>query len=851
MSKTFLFGVLAACVEAAGARADWPTLRGDVQRTGFVRAELKAPFRLAWVRHFEGERLGTAMEPIVARDQVFVATHNGNLYALSAQTGKPVWRLHADGAFLQSPAFSEGLVVAACTDGHLYAVEAQSGRLSWTFSGDYGGFSASPMVVGDQVFIGSRAGRFVAVDLKSGRLRWRQSAGAPIRQTAAFADGRVFVTAEDLRVRCFDAASGSLVWTSEQLTGQTARDFYPVVTRMRGHTFVVVRTNPVLNMAQQIARDRNLLGRGVGIDDSGWRKLDAWTRSPQAAGNPDLWGKEQAAIVAYEREHREARTFFVLDAGTGKEALTAPVLWAAGCQGVPAPPDVLPDGRLLTVYRTAYGHWSFGVAPLVALGLLNLSDGHIAPLQFVNGVQPPWNTFWGTADESQNFVVANDLVLVVHQGTLSGFDLTTNRLFPIRGERDTFAGFRNLPWARNEWHGPARGGVAVVGQRVYWLVGSRVLCLAAGEPGTTAEDVSIAADTVPMTRGAKPLVMTRSTIQQALANTVNEVLSRRWAPLFVEPGLAGREFFFDNSGDLFEALALAYPHLPADLKRRVKTRLADEWIQHPPWTNAAWFSLTEGARRELFWVPSEVLTRLGQDKPPHPFGNLYAVWLYAKQCDEESRILRAWPQLKASFDDFLQSGWRLQNSKGDLHANRYLSSLQAFARIAEKAGDETAARSASDQAAATMDELTAWWGRAAEHETLTAFNGSTQLDPFINNGDALFFKIAPHRHKVALWHESTPGIARALRDTVPDAVASVWQTFVALCPTWPLGGEERQVHFGENFVDTPDFAVDAFQTGAGRIDASSAEVASDIDLPFCLADLDYVTKLVVALEKGH
>jgi hypothetical protein len=42
----------------SAARADWPTVRGDVARSGLVREELRPPFRLAWVRHFEGERLG-------------------------------------------------------------------------------------------------------------------------------------------------------------------------------------------------------------------------------------------------------------------------------------------------------------------------------------------------------------------------------------------------------------------------------------------------------------------------------------------------------------------------------------------------------------------------------------------------------------------------------------------------------------------------------------------------------------------------------------------------------------------------------------------------------------------------
>ncbi|MBU6402743.1 MAG: PQQ-binding-like beta-propeller repeat protein, partial [Verrucomicrobia bacterium] len=617
--------------------ADWPTLRGNPQRTGFVQTTLTPPFRLAWVRHFDGERLGTDMEPIVGDGAVFVATHQGQLYALEADTGLPRWRFTAGGPFLQSPAFANGRVVAPCADGHVYALDAHSGRLQWSFAGDRGGFSASPTIAGGRVFIGSRAGSFFALDLTSGRPGWRREIGVPFRQTAAFADGRVFVTGEDLRVRCFDAATGQVPWVSAQLAGQTARDYYPVIVKSAGRTYVIVRTNPVINMAQRMARDRHFLCQRIAVDDDDWRRVDTWIRSPRAEGNPELWREEQTAIARYEREYPNAQTFFTLEATTGKEAGTAPVLWTAGCQGVPAPPDVLPDGRLLTLYRTVYGHWSFGVAPLVALGILDLPQNHIRLLPFVGGVQPPWDTFWGTADESQNLVVANDLALIVHQDTLSAFDLRTHRLFPIRGERDTFGGFHNLPWALNEWHGPARGGVAVVGQRIFWLVGSRVLCLVAGEPSMTAEDKAVESAALPVHRGSNARSLSKHQVREALAAAVSEVLSRRWAPLFVEPGLAGRQFFFANNADLFEALARAYPHLPTSLQERVNLRLAEEWSQRPPYTKSAWLPLDQGARRESFGVPADLLTRAGNEQLPHPFGNLYAISLYARRCDEKAR----------------------------------------------------------------------------------------------------------------------------------------------------------------------------------------------------------------------
>jgi hypothetical protein len=832
----------------ATTKADWPAIRGTAQRAGFTRNEIKPPFRLAWERHFEGERLGTALEPIVSSGKVFIATHKGNVYALNAETGQPIWRFQAHGPFLHSPACADDLVVAASTDGAIYILEADTGRMRSQFFAGSGGFSASPAIENGVAFIGTRSGDFLAFDLLAQKLLWRQTLGAPIRQTAATDGGRVFVTAEDLQVRCFDAASGKVIWTSAPLPGQTARDSFPIIARADSRAFVIVRTNPLLNMAQRIARDRTLLSRNAGIDDSDWRKVDAWMKSDQARGTPELWAREQETIISYLDENRDARSFFVLDATSGEEALTAPVLWVGGCQGIGVQPTLTSGGRWLVMYRSAYGNWNMGVAPLVALGLLDLSQNQITPLFHQHGRQPLWNTFWGTADEAQSFVVAGNTALIVHQGTLSGFNFESGRLFPIWGRRDTYGGFNNPPWARNEWHGPGRGGVAVVQNLIYWQTGSRLLCVASGESGEPAKPALVKGEQLPSATAPAPPRPNRKDLEAKLRQAVVELLAGRWAPLFVDPGLSGRDFSFDHSGEYFEALAWAYPHLNDDLKTQVKARLREEWQRRRPFSKEAWYPLPEGAPREWFHVPAEYRVRLGSDPQPHPFGNVYSAHLYAQRCGEEQSLVESWPALKAAYQDFIRSGWQLDGQQGHLFANRYLASLLACARIAESAGDADLAEQAKSKADETAAALVAWWKRAAAQGTLTTFNGPGQLDPFIGKGDGLSFRISPHRHKLALFLDLTPEVAALIRKDAADAVDEVWQHFSLLYQTWPLGGEERQVHFGENFIDPPGLAMSAFRALAWLRGASAGELAAAIDLPFCRADLYHIGKLSLALE---
>ena len=840
--------------DAPSVRADgWQTLRGNVHRTGYTPVVLQPACSVSWVRHFDGERISTCVEPIVWRDRLFIGTHNGNLYALDARTGEPQWRFHIQGAFLHSPACAQDLVLAGNTDGRLYALDAGSGALRWSVDGGQGGFSASPAVDSGLAVIGSRSGNVLAVDIASGKRKWQRQVGAPVRQTAAIADSRVYVTAEDLRVRCLDLHSGNVLWTSAPLNGQTARDYCPIILRTEKGVMVTVCTNPVRGMGNHLARDAQLLCEKAGIRHD-WRAVDEWFKSDRAQGNERLWREEQQAIVRHLRAHRDAQTFFVMDAQSGSEVGPMPVLWTGGCQGVGNLPVALPDGKLLVCYRTAYSNWVLGVAPFIGIGILDPVTVHITPLFHKHDSQPPWDTFWGTADESQSFIVAGDYVLIIHQSTLSAFHLRGRELVNLAGTRDTWGGRQSLPWARNEWHGPARSAVAVVAQsdgriRLYWQTGSRILCLLTGASATSAQDTAIKASSVRSSSAPKLNTVHSEVLRQRLAEAVREVISRSWMPAFVQPGLSGQEMEFDHSGVTFEALSWAYPHLPTRLQASVRNYLAGLWQQHPPYTAQAWYAPQSGAPRE--WAPMPVALRERPDETlPHAFANVWSVMSYAKRCAEWTRVSQSWEALHQCWRSFRDTGWQLSPGGADLHANAYLASAIALQRLARRLDDPSTQREAKAFADSVGEALLAWWKRAAEWEP-RPLSGVSELDGFIAKGNALFLTIRPHRAKVALFHRLTPDVANILRARAADAVRRVWGTFLRLCPTWHLVGEERQVHFGENFVDPPHFALDAFCAYAWLTGASADALARHLDIPFCRADLAAIVKIALILEAGR
>lgn len=123
-----------------------------------------------------------------------------------------------------------GRVFFATLKGSVYAVDAESGQQVWRWNnGKRVGFSSAVLLAEGKVFVGGRGGDFHALAQADGSELWSYTASAPIYQTAAYSNGRVYFAAEDMCCYCLSAASGKLLWKSRKLSGMSFRDFQPLV----------------------------------------------------------------------------------------------------------------------------------------------------------------------------------------------------------------------------------------------------------------------------------------------------------------------------------------------------------------------------------------------------------------------------------------------------------------------------------------------------------------------------------------------------------------------------------------------------------------------------------------------
>ncbi len=514
-----LYALLPAALAAGVSHHDgssWPTLHGEVQRTGFYPQFPQGPLKLVWRKELWRELTGPRAEVIVADGRAFLGTYAGRVYAWDASTGEERWQFQTGGPIGHSP--THGLVAltdpgdssgqtrfapspvlfVASMDRRLHALDSRTGQPHWSFACDEG-IWVSPTLHGDKVFFGDRAGVFHALHAGSGKVAWRFETGAPILQTASVSEdgGRVLFTSEDMRVHCLRVSDGAVLWKSRQLAGITARDYFPVI--FRGLVFIT--TSPAKDFHATLDEHQQMLVARTGFIGKDPRYIP---------GTPDDVRAEQDFIVKFLRERPGEQSFYAFRVSDGVEPWIAPILYAGGMHNPMTPPACNPQtGEVFTHVRSAYTTWDGGgeVRAFTGFGRLDPGTGRVAlldhgypsndPARPAGDKDKPWGSFNYIGDETQALACAPGLLINTHQGNLGVMDLKSGRIHNVFGKRDSYGGFygaANFGWESqgglakakaagqpyglvNEWHGPARAIVSVAGGRVYFHVGSQVLCL--------------------------------------------------------------------------------------------------------------------------------------------------------------------------------------------------------------------------------------------------------------------------------------------------------------------------------------------------------------------------------------
>ncbi len=170
-------------------------------------------------------------QPAIAGTSVYFASDDGYLYAVDTQSGAQVWRTEI-GNFVprdkreklgtstdptgfdyiqSSPVVAEGQVYIGSVDGNIYALSAESGKMVWAFRTG-AKVRATPAVADGVLYIGSWDKCMYALDAHTGQLRWKTALAGEVQSTALVANGLVYTASRKGSVVALNAQTGEIEW---------------------------------------------------------------------------------------------------------------------------------------------------------------------------------------------------------------------------------------------------------------------------------------------------------------------------------------------------------------------------------------------------------------------------------------------------------------------------------------------------------------------------------------------------------------------------------------------------------------------------------------------------------------
>jgi outer membrane protein assembly factor BamB len=164
----------------------------------------------------DAERLRLALKPVIVEGRVYAASHDGEVIAFSAESGKRAWTVKTKLPLSAGPEVGGGIVVLGSSDGDLIALDATNGAERWRRA-IASEILARPLVVNDIVVIRTVDGHVEGLSVADGKTRWAVDEQVPrltLRGTAppVLAGDRIIAGFDNGKVLAIDPRSGEVMW---------------------------------------------------------------------------------------------------------------------------------------------------------------------------------------------------------------------------------------------------------------------------------------------------------------------------------------------------------------------------------------------------------------------------------------------------------------------------------------------------------------------------------------------------------------------------------------------------------------------------------------------------------------
>ena len=229
----------------------------SVSANGVVQANEIGKAARLWKRD-----LGTIVSAglTVANDLLLLATSEAELIAMAKDSGEIRWRRSVSSEVLALPVVSGNFVIVRSADGVTQALSADSGEPLWSFSRNVPALSlrgdAIPVVSGELVLLGQANGRLSALSIFDGLLQWETAVVVPqgrtdldrmvdVDATPLVIGDVVYVAAHQGRVLALSKLTGATLWSRDLGTsvGMTVDDEKIYIVDDEGQVWALDRRN--------------------------------------------------------------------------------------------------------------------------------------------------------------------------------------------------------------------------------------------------------------------------------------------------------------------------------------------------------------------------------------------------------------------------------------------------------------------------------------------------------------------------------------------------------------------------------------------------------------------------------
>jgi outer membrane protein assembly factor BamB len=159
----------------------------------------------------------TAPTPLLKDAVLYVGSGDGSMHAVSATTGKRVWRFAAKGKIRTDAVVDGPRVMFGTFDGIVYALDRRTGHEIW-HKDSHAEVTSSPLVMGDKLIVGNRGGLLTAFSSETGDIAWRRVFwGSSVESTPVAGDGSLFyIGSSDMRrISLIDSKDGRVLWRTD------------------------------------------------------------------------------------------------------------------------------------------------------------------------------------------------------------------------------------------------------------------------------------------------------------------------------------------------------------------------------------------------------------------------------------------------------------------------------------------------------------------------------------------------------------------------------------------------------------------------------------------------------------